>query len=665
MSSARAEGGHPRGGQLDRQRQAVEPARHLGDRLEVGLGGGRHQPEALQPGEEELHRLRLRRRLALLRQRERLERVHLLALEPERLAAGDEEAGLGRGLQPGAHRVGGERDELLEVVEHDEDLAPAGEGAPGAGDGLLLALVDAVDVERAGGALHDVVEGARVGEVDEPHPAGHLLLQPALRHLEREARLAQAAEAGDGDQPRALREVRHHLPHVIGAADGGARGQHHVGVGALLHLDAGAEEALHLGEEVLRRPRGRHPLRPPAAHRLRLARLAPRAVLRRGGRVGVLRLRRGLAHLARRDRVLGEEPLERLRQARGRGVHPAPLDQLLERALQLPAAGVAAPRVGRERLEHHVLQLGRAVGHHRRGAGNLAVHHRAEHLRVGGPVEEPALGDQLPEDDPEGEEVAPRVELAPLELLGREVAVLALHHSRVGAARAARGAGDAEVEHLGRPVVGDEEVLRAHVAVDDVERLPGKVLLLVRVVEPRRRVDHDPQRQLDREALAPLLAALEHVGEVLPVQVLHRDEVGAAVLAHVEHAHHVRVGEVGGGARLVEEHLHEVPVAGEVREDPLHHHQLLEALQPGLPREEHLGHAALGELPQQGVAATDDLGGHGLRCRLAESASRVSLRRRGLRSLRRTRRGRRSGCRGRGRSRRSRPSRLPRSTRRG
>ena len=62
---------------------------------------------------------------------------------------------------------------------------------------------------------------------------------------------------------------------------------------------------------------------------------------------------------------------------------------------------------------------------------------------------------------------------------------------------------DAEVEQLHDAVVGDEDVARADVAVDEPDRPPVTVARLVRVVQPLRRLLRQRGRDLDRHAARP------------------------------------------------------------------------------------------------------------------------------------------------------------------
>ena len=93
----------------------------------------------------------------------------------------------------------------------------------------------------------------------------------------------------------------------------------------------------------------------------------------------------------------------------------------------------------------------------------------------------------LPEDDAERKLIAAPVERLPADLLGGHVLQLALDHARLRAP--VRGLRDAEVDQLHAPFAAHHDVLRAHVAVDDVERVPGR-LRFVRVVEAERSLVH-------------------------------------------------------------------------------------------------------------------------------------------------------------------------------
>ena len=139
---------------------------------------------------------------------------------------------------------------------------------------------------------------------------------------------------------------------------------------------------------------------------------------------------------------------------------------------------------------------------------------------------------------------------------------------------------------------------------------PCSSLALVGVVQPRAGVGHDAQGERDRELAAARLGLLRDPAHVLAVDVLHGDEVRAALVAEVEDLRDVRVVQPRRDPGLVQEHLHELLVLGEVRQDPLHHQLLLEALEADLARQMDLGHPAHGELPDQ-LVLTEVFGGQG------------------------------------------------------
>ena len=89
------------------------------------------------------------------------------------------------------------------------------------------------------------------------------------------------------------------------------------------------------------------------------------------------------------------------------------------------------------------------------------------------------------------------------------------------------------------------------------------------------------------------------------VDELHDDEVGAAVLAPVEHRHDVGVREVGGRLGLPAEPLDERAVDGELGEEHLERHRAVEKPVVGAV---HLGHATTGDEVVELVALREDAG---------------------------------------------------------
>ena len=108
--------------------------------------------------------------------------------------------------------------------------------------------------------------------------------------------------------------------------------------------------------------------------------------------------------------------------------------------------------------------------------------------------------------------------------------------------------GQAEVENLHLPRLGDEDVRRLDVAMDDALRVRGAE----RFGDLHRQVEHGVELQLRRDALA----------KRLPLEQLHHDEGLAVVLFDVVNRADVRMVQCGGRARLAAEPIERLSVAG-------------------------------------------------------------------------------------------------------
>jgi hypothetical protein len=138
--------------------------------------------------------------------------------------------------------------------------------------------------------------------------------------------------------------------------------------------------------------------------------------------------------------------------------------------------------------------------------------------------------------------------------------------------------------------------------VDDPERPVLVVAPLVRVVQPRGRRRHHRDREIERD-VRPLLGGAGQEGpQILAVEVLHREEVLAGVLADVVDLHDVLVVQRGRDPRLGEQHADEALIARVLRSDSLEHHVALEAFEPLGSSQQHVGHPARGEVGHDPVA---------------------------------------------------------------
>ncbi len=161
--------------------------------------------------------------------------------------------------------------------------------------------------------------------------------------------------------------------------------------------------------------------------------------------------------------------------------------------------------------------------------------------------------------------------------------------------------GDAEVEQLGDVLalggVGDEDVLRLHVPVNDA--------LLVRGGQPVAGLDQDVDEPLGR------LRLLDEIAQRSPVQELH-GQVDAVVrqLAEVFDRDDVAVADGGGGARLLAEASHRLLVGEDLAAQELDRDALLDVdVLGGI----HLAHAALTEPLGEPVAPVEHLSDHRIR----------------------------------------------------
>jgi hypothetical protein len=87
--------------------------------------------------------------------------------------------------------------------------------------------------------------------------------------------------------------------------------------------------------------------------------------------------------------------------------------------------------------------------------------------------------EHLVQADPKTKQIATSVELIPPRLLWRHIIVFTLEHTLLCVAVALARLSDPKVNELHRPLIRDQDVLRADIAVNHVERAP---LLIIGVV---------------------------------------------------------------------------------------------------------------------------------------------------------------------------------------
>ena len=250
----RAHRRHARRGQLDAEREPVDGLADLGHRVgglrivepEVG-------PHGPRPVDEERDRVGGHATVA----RQGRDRERGLADDGERLARRGDDPHPARAAEDRRDRRGGGGEDVLAVVDHEQQL-PAGERL---GDGL-----DEGGVALRGDAEHrrdrrrHRVRVAHRRELDQPDAVGELArdLRP---DLDREAGLADPADAGQRDQPVPAHELGDLADDLL-APDHRAQLLREVagdGVDAAQHGEVGPES---LGEHLVHRHPAAQPPQP-------------------------------------------------------------------------------------------------------------------------------------------------------------------------------------------------------------------------------------------------------------------------------------------------------------------------------------------------------------------------------------------------------------------
>ena len=194
---------HPRRGQLDGQRQAVEPLADGGHLSGVLVGDLERRPDQLRPLLEQLDRVRggQGRRgqagaRASLGQRERRYLPVELALHAQSLAAGGQHGQRRAGGQQALGQAGRRSGQVLAVVQHDQHLMVADVLGHRLGRVLPGGIGHA---QPAGQGLPDDPGVLDLGQLYPAHP-GREGLAGRSRGGQGQPRLARAARAGEGEQ---------------------------------------------------------------------------------------------------------------------------------------------------------------------------------------------------------------------------------------------------------------------------------------------------------------------------------------------------------------------------------------------------------------------------------------------------------------------------------
>ena len=195
---------------------------------------------------------------------------------------------------------------------------------------------------------------------------------------------------------------------------------------------------------------------------------------------------------------------------------------------------------------------------------------------------------QFVKNDSPSPDIGPGVDVLGLDLLGRHVLGRPDHDAGAGqAARPARE-GDSEIHDPDVPLAVDHDVLGLEVAVDDADPV-GLVQAL-----------GDLAADGDGLGLGQVARAADEALEVLAADELHGDEGRESLLADVEHAADVAVGDLAGELDLVPETLDRLRVRCDLGLEELEGDLFLD---PGVVDLVDAAHPALAQLLDDLVAA--------------------------------------------------------------
>ena len=259
----------------------------------------------------------------------------------------------------------------------------------------------------------------------------------------------------------------------------------------------------------------------------------------------------------------------------------------------------ATGRIARQRPHGDRVELRRHVGAQRAGRLDPARAHSVDSGRVAVTVEEAGAGEALPQRDAQTENVRAPIDGPALQLFRGAIAVLALEHAR-NALLLLGAAHHPEVQQLHDAVIGDEDVARADVAMNEPDRFAVSVARLVCVVQPLRRLLGERCRDVDRHGC--LGAARDDRGQVLAGQIFHADEVIAVDFAQLVGRDDVGMFEARGDPRFVEKHFAQLFAVSQMRLDSFERDHLDESLDAPAFGDVEAAHSALAEETEQLIA---------------------------------------------------------------
>ena len=259
---------------------------------------------------------------------------------------------------------------------------------------------------------------------------------------------------------------------------------------------------------------------------------------------------------------------------------------------------VAVGRIDLQRLEHDRFELFRDVRIQPARRLDRVVVHLVDQVVDVVDVVDHGVGQQFIHHQTQAEHVALAGGALELGLFWTHVGQLT--HDDFGFVRRAHdhGFGDAEVGELDHAAIGDDDVRRGDVAVDDVEHPPRHVLGFVGVMQRPADPRHGEGADVDVADLVAVFVGANEISQVFPVGVFHHDVVDALGLAELVDLQHVLVDKVSHQFGLTDEQVDVFLVLEEFALDRLDRHDLAEAFGAELLGEVDRAHATRGDLAQ-------------------------------------------------------------------
>jgi hypothetical protein len=299
--------------------------------------------------------------------------------------------------------------------------------------------------------------------------------------------------------------------------------------------------------------------------------------------------------------LLGEEALQQFFQELGAGSLIDGKEALLDVGLQVGAALITTADLLGQGLVDNLIKTRMQAGTDLPQIVVLALQTFTEHGPCVSGVEALAA-EHLIEEDADGEDVGTVVDGGGCrQLLRGHIGDFALGHADLGVMVEEIGAGDAEIDDLDPSLVGDEDVVRAEVAVHDMERLLLEVTERMGVLHGLADLGDDHQRMFHAERVVEFLGAAQHTVQILAEEIFHGDEVAAALITEIVDLHDVLMLQQGGQLGLGDEMGHHLRVVGIMRQEFFYHHQFGKALGAREAAPVDFGHAADADAVEQGV----------------------------------------------------------------